>query len=65
MGKILGKKTTCHSYPLRKIMRVLRYAQDPYDHDYVELACGHRTRSYGMYQARCHQCVPKELRGEK
>ena len=43
--------------PLRKIVRVIRYRDNMFDSDFVELECGHRVRAYGDLRARCTQCA--------
>ena len=43
--------------PLRKIVRVIRGRQGLFDHDYVELECGHPASAYGDFRARCVKCL--------
>ena len=49
--------------PLRKIVRVLRYADSIYGSQHVELECGHEVSasSRASGKARCHYCQ-KEAR---
>lgn len=42
--------------PLRKIVAELRASTGMFDPAYVELECGHRCRSHGIYRARCVKC---------
>jgi hypothetical protein len=43
--------------PLRQIDVVLRASTGMFDPAWVELECGHKTHTHGMYRARCEQCA--------
>ena len=45
--------------PLRKIVRTIRASTGLFDHDFVELECGHEGRSYGGVRAICTKCPKK------
>ncbi len=42
--------------PLRKIVATLRPSTGLFDPAYVELECGHKVHSDGVYRARCDEC---------
>lgn len=43
--------------PLRKIVGLVKAGDGLFDRDLVELECGHRVRSDGIYRARCDKCL--------
>lgn len=51
------KKGEWEGVPLRKIVGVIRGAENMFDQNIVELECGHTTRSNGHYRARCRKCA--------
>lgn len=48
--------------PLKKIVSVLRGADNMFSQNRVLLECGHETNSNGIYKARCKQCKAKALK---
>ncbi len=51
--------------PLRRIDIVLRQSTGMFDPAWVELECGHKVHTHGMYRARCTQCAtPTPTKGE-
>lgn len=46
--------------PLRKIVRVIRMRESLFDHDLVELECGHQVIAYGDVRARCLYCLKEK-----
>ncbi len=43
--------------PLRRIVKVLTFADSLFDQARVLLECGHKVASAGAYKARCRQCA--------
>lgn len=43
--------------PLRQIDVVLRPSTGMFDPAWVELECGHKVHTHGIYRARCDQCA--------
>jgi hypothetical protein len=60
-GSIGGNPAKCRetcTYPLRKIVRVVRAQLTIFEPNVVEFDCGHEGWCYGTYQGRCKRCPP-------
>lgn len=43
--------------PLNRIVSVLRPSTGIFDPAWVELECGHKVGSHGIFRARCDKCA--------
>lgn len=47
--------------PLRRIVETIRASTGMFDPAWVELECGHRCSSHGVFRARCRQCAQETI----
>lgn len=54
-----AKTRRTNKYPLRAIVRVIRWSDTIFGPSRVEFECGHEGSAWGSTRGRCRKCPPR------